>query len=126
MLASLRAKFLCWCSNRHCSVDFNTTVGTCSRGGASGGVDDVCASHWRKISKYTKPNESAVYKNDFQLLNCGVDLNTSTKILPSGDKADVPASKLVFTYQISTLSFPHQSCRSQMQKKNNPFRNMTT
>ena len=56
----LRAKFLCWCSNRHRSVDFNTTVGTCSRGGASGGVDDVCASHWRKISNHTKPNESAV------------------------------------------------------------------
>ena len=41
-----------------------------------------------------------------------------------GDEAYVPATKLPFTYRISTLSFPLQSCRSRMQK--NPFRNMTT
>ena len=29
-----------------------------------------------------------------------------------GDEADVSATKLPFTYQISTLSFPLQSCRS--------------
>ena len=34
-------------------------------------------------------------------------------------------AELPFTYRISTLSFPLQSCRSRMQK-NNPFRNMTT
>ena len=32
------------------------------------------------------------------------------------DKADVPATKLTLTYRILTLSFPLQSCRSQMQK----------
>ena len=30
-----------------------------------------------------------------------------------GDDADVPATKLPFTYRISALSFPLQSCRSQ-------------
>ena len=29
-----------------------------------------------------------------------------------GDTADVPATKLLSTYGISTLSFPIQSCRS--------------
>ena len=38
------------------------------------------------------------------------------------DKADVPATKLSLTYRIFTLSFPLQSCRSQIQ--NNPFRKM--
>ena len=33
-----------------------------------------------------------------------------------GDKAGVPATKLSFTYRISILSFPHQSCCSQIQK----------
>ena len=42
-----------------------------------------------------------------------------------GNVADVSATELPFTYRISTLSFPLQSCRSRMQK-NNPCRNMTT
>ena len=41
-----RAKFLCWCWNQRCSVEFRTANHTVSREGVSAGADDICASHW--------------------------------------------------------------------------------
>ena len=43
-----------------------------------------------------------------------------------GDEADLPATKLPFTYKISTLTFPRALELSLADAKNNPFRHIVS
>ena len=63
----LRAKFLCWCSNRHRSAEINTAV-LISAPPPAPTLEEVPAAElitcallkWRKMLNHTKPNDSAV------------------------------------------------------------------
>ena len=57
----------CW--NQHRSADFSTAARTYSRGGPNGGVDEICASHWRKW-----------YQTKWQSRNCRIQIRLEWSI----------------------------------------------
>ena len=72
----------CW--NQHRSADFSTAARTYSRGGASGGVDNVCASQMAENVESYKTKWQCrncyAYKNNFQPMKV---LRFEAKIQPS-------------------------------------------